>query len=194
VRRAAAYRAYWENQPLRAEQLPQGPDARLYRRLSWGSLARFDILDTRQYRSDQACNDRPHAPGTESDDPARTLTGAEQERWLLDGWRASGALWNVMPQQMCFSQGKFDLTAPPRVSMDAWDGYRASRNRVMAGAKAADIDNWMVLTGDVHVGYAFDIKQDFDDPQSRTVGTESPVPPSPAAATAPRSRPTGTRT
>ncbi|MDQ1013722.1 alkaline phosphatase D family protein [Streptomyces afghaniensis] len=172
VRRAAAYRAYWENQPLRAAQLPTGPDARLYRRLAWGSLAQFDILDTRQYRSDQAYNDRPHAPGAESDDPARTLTGAEQERWLLDGWRASEALWNVMPQQVCFSQRKFDLTAPARMSMDAWDGYRASRNRVMAGAKAAGIDNWMVLTGDVHVGYAFDIKDDFDDPQSRTVGTE----------------------
>ncbi|MFC8143959.1 alkaline phosphatase D family protein [Streptomyces paradoxus] len=172
VRRAAAYRAYWENQPLRAEQLPQGPDARLYRRLTWGSLAQFDILDTRQYRSDQAYDDRPHAPGSESDDPARTLTGAAQERWLLDGWRNSGALWHVMPQQVCFSQRKFDLTSPARVSMDAWDGYRASRDRVMAGAKAAGIDNWMVLTGDVHVGYAFDIKDDFDDPQSKTVGTE----------------------
>ncbi|MFF8232122.1 alkaline phosphatase D family protein [Streptomyces caelestis] len=172
VRRAAAYRAYWENQPLRAEQLPQGPDARLYRRLAWGSLAQFDVLDTRQYRSDQSYNDRPHAPGAESDDPARTLTGTAQERWLLDGWRASEALWNVMPQQVCFSQRRFDLTAPARVSMDAWDGYRASRDRVMAGAKAAGIDNWMVLTGDVHVGYAFDIKDDFDDPQSKTVATE----------------------
>ncbi|GAA4336088.1 alkaline phosphatase D family protein [Streptomyces venetus] len=172
ARRAAAYRAYWENQPLRAEQLPQGPDARLYRRLAWGSLAQFDILDTRQYRSDQAYKDQPHAPGTESDDPARTLTGAAQERWLLDGWRASSAVWNVMPQQVCFAQRKFDLTAPARVSMDAWDGYRASRERVMAGAKAAGIDNWMVLTGDVHVGYAFDLKDDFDDPGSRTLGTE----------------------
>jgi alkaline phosphatase/alkaline phosphatase D len=172
VRRAAAYRAYWENQPLRAEQLPQGPDARLYRRLAWGSLAQFDLLDTRQYRSDQAYADRPHAPGTESDDPARTLTGAAQERWLLDGWRGSRALWHVMPQQVCFSQRNFDVTAPARVSMDAWDGYRASRDRVMAGAKAAGIDNWMVLTGDVHVGYAFDIKDDFDDPRSKTLGTE----------------------
>jgi alkaline phosphatase/alkaline phosphatase D len=172
VRRAAAYRAYWEHQPLRAEQLPQGPDARLYRRLAWGSLAQFDILDTRQYRSDQAYNDRPHAPGPESDDPARTLTGAAQERWLLDGWRNSAALWHVMPQQVCFSQRRFDLTASAPVSMDAWDGYRASRNRVVAGAKAAGVDNWMVLTGDVHVGYAFDIKDDFDDPASRTLGTE----------------------
>lgn len=99
LRRATAYRAYWENQPLRAPQLPVGPDARLYRRLRWGLLAQFDVLDTRQYRSDQAYGDGKHVPGPESEDPARTMTGAAQERWLIDGWRASRALWNVVPQQ-----------------------------------------------------------------------------------------------
>jgi alkaline phosphatase/alkaline phosphatase D len=172
LRRAAAYRAYWENQPLRAAQLPQGPDAQLYRRLHWGTLAQFDLLDTRQYRSDQAYDDRPHAPGPESDDPARTMTGAAQEKWLIDGWRDSTALWNVMPQQVCFSQRKFDVTADAALSMDAWDGYRASRDRVVAGAKAAGVDNWLILTGDVHVAYAFDVKDDFDDPASPTLGTE----------------------
>ncbi|MEU9553887.1 alkaline phosphatase D family protein [Streptomyces fumanus] len=172
LRRAAAYRAYWENQPLRSAQLPQGPDALLYRRLQWGTLAQFDVLDTRQYRSDQAYDDRPHAPGPESDDPARTLTGAEQEKWLLDGWQASDALWNVTAQQVCFSQRRFGLTADAPLSMDAWDGYRASRNRVVAGAKAAGLENWLILTGDVHVAYAFDVKDDFDNPDSRTLGTE----------------------
>ncbi|MGW1476273.1 nucleotide-binding protein, partial [Streptomyces olivaceus] len=33
------------------------------------------------------------------DDPARTMTGAEQEQWLLDGWKGSTALWNVMPPE-----------------------------------------------------------------------------------------------
>jgi alkaline phosphatase D len=172
LRRAAAYRAYWENQPLRTAQRPQGPDARLYRRFHWGTLAQFDILDTRQYRSDQAYGDTPHVPGPDSDDPARTMTGNAQERWLIDGWRASTAVWNVTPQQVCFSQRKFDVNAQAKVSMDAWDGYRASRNRIVAGAKAAGVDNWMILTGDVHVGYAFDIKDDFDDPRSKTLGTE----------------------
>ncbi|GAA3506325.1 alkaline phosphatase D family protein [Streptomyces prasinosporus] len=172
VRRAAAYRAYWENQPLRADRLPRGPDARLYRRLHWGTLAQFDVLDTRQYRSDQAYGDGLHVPGPESDDPARTLTGDAQERWLIDGWAASTALWNVMPQQVCFSQRKFDVSDRARLSMDAWDGYRAGRGRLVAGAKAAGAANWLVLTGDVHVGYAFDIKEDFDDPASATLGTE----------------------
>ncbi|MET7598399.1 alkaline phosphatase D family protein [Streptomyces sp. NPDC005481] len=172
LRRAAAYRAYWENQPLRRPQLPDGPDAQLYRRLRWGRLAQFDILDTRQYRSNQAYGDGSHVPGPESDDPARTITGATQERWLIDGWRDSRALWNVVPQQVTFSQRKLDLNPVAKVSMDAWDGYRGSRERVLAGARSAGIENLMVLTGDVHVGYAFDIKDDFDDPASATLGTE----------------------
>jgi alkaline phosphatase D len=172
LRRASAYRAYWEHQPLRRPQLPEGPDMQLYRRLHWGRLAQFDVLDTRQYRSNQAQGDGAKVPGPEVDDPVRTMTGQTQERWLLDGWQRSRAVWNVVPQQVVFSQRKFDLTEPSRVSMDAWDGYRASRRRVLDGAEAAGVENLMVLTGDVHVGYAFDIKDDFDDPASRVRGTE----------------------
>ncbi|WP_328678525.1 alkaline phosphatase D family protein [Streptomyces sp. NBC_00322] len=172
LRRAAAYRAYWENQPLRRPQQPEGPDMRLYRRLHFGRLAQFDILDTRQYRSDQAYGDGWQVPGPESENPARTLTGAAQERWLLDGWKSSRALWNVVPQQVTFAQRRNVPTGTFKLSMDAWDGYPASRDRVLAGAEAAGIENLMVLTGDVHVGYGFDLKKDFDDPGSRTVGTE----------------------
>ncbi|GGT25992.1 alkaline phosphatase D family protein [Streptomyces purpureus] len=172
LRRAAAYRAYWENQPLRAPQRPDGPDMKLYRRLHFGRLAQFDILDTRQYRSNQAYGDGWQTPGPESQDPARTMTGATQERWLLDGWQRSHARWNVMPQQVTFAQRRNLPTPDFKLSMDAWDGYTASRDRVLAGARAAGVSNLVVLTGDVHVGYAFDLKADFDDPASRTVGTE----------------------
>ncbi|MFH8437081.1 alkaline phosphatase D family protein [Streptomyces sp. NPDC085942] len=172
LRRAAAYRAYWENQPLRTPQRPTGPDMRLYRRLTFGRLAQFDILDTRQYRSDQAYGDGWRTPGPESEDPARTMTGAAQERWLIDGWRASDATWNVVPQQVTFARRRDVPTDAFKLSMDSWDGYPASRQRVLAGAEAAGVDNLMVLTGDVHVSYAFDLKKDFDDPASRTVGTE----------------------
>ncbi|MFI6640069.1 alkaline phosphatase D family protein [Streptomyces sp. NPDC050504] len=172
LRRAAAYRAYWENQPLRAPQRPTGPDMRLYRRLQFGRLAQFDILDTRQYRSNQAYGDGWKVPGPESEDPTRTMTGAAQERWLIDGWRQSRALWNVVPQQVTFAQRR-DVPRPDfKLSMDSWDGYPASRKRVLDGAASAGVDNLMVLTGDVHVGYGFDLKADFDDPASRTVGTE----------------------
>jgi alkaline phosphatase D len=172
LRRAAAYRAYWENQPLRRPQQPEGPDMQLYRRLHFGRLAQFDILDTRQYRSDQAYGDGWQVPGPESDAPSRTLTGATQERWLLDGWKSSRARWNVVPQQVTFAQRRDVPTTPYKVSMDAWDGYAASRGRVLDGAAAAGIENLMVLTGDVHRGYAYDLRRDFNDSASPVVGTE----------------------
>ncbi|RSS39882.1 alkaline phosphatase [Streptomyces sp. WAC08241] len=172
LRRAAAYRAYWEHQPLRRPQLPDGPDMRLYRRLTFGRLAQFDVLDTRQYRSDQAYGDGWQVPGPESEDPSRTLTGATQERWLVDGWRRSRARWNVLPQQVVFAERRDRPTAGFKLSMDSWDGYPASRQRILAGAEAAGVENLMVLTGDVHVSYGLDLKADFRDPASRTVGTE----------------------
>ncbi|WP_077796037.1 alkaline phosphatase [Streptomyces sp. JHA26] len=172
LRRAAAYRAYWENMPLRRPQLPDGPDLKLYRRLHWGRLAQFDVLDTRQYRSDQAYGDGWQFPGPESEDPSRTLTGDAQERWLINGWHRSDAVWNVVPQQVTFSRRYSSTATPAKVSMDSWDGYPASRERILAGAQAAGVENLMVLTGDVHVHYGFDIKRDFSDPDSRTLGTE----------------------
>ncbi|WP_019548863.1 alkaline phosphatase D family protein [Streptomyces sulphureus] len=172
IRRASAYRAYWENQPLRAPQHPSGHDMRLYRRLHFGRLAQFDVLDTRQYRSDQAYGDGWQRPGPDSENPSRTLTGGSQERWLLDGWRSSTARWNLVPQQVTFAQRRNSTAKDYELSMDAWDGYPASRSRVLDGAASADVRNLVVLTGDVHVHYAFDLKADFDDPDSRTVGAE----------------------
>ncbi|MEV0777939.1 alkaline phosphatase D family protein, partial [Streptomyces sp. NPDC050428] len=150
----------------------EGPDMQLYRRLHFGQLAQFDILDTRQYRSNQAYGDGWRVPGPESEDPARTMTGETQERWLLNGWKQSRAIWNLLPQQVTFAQRR-DVPRPDfKLSMDAWDGYPASRKRILDGAEAAGLANLMVLTGDVHVGYGFDLKADFNDPGSRTVGTE----------------------
>lgn len=57
VRRAAAYQAYYEMMPLRARSLPHGPDMQLYRKASFGRLAEFFVLDTRQYRTPQPNGD-----------------------------------------------------------------------------------------------------------------------------------------
>jgi alkaline phosphatase D len=54
ARRAAAYQAYYEHLPLRRTSVPTGPDMLLYRRVTYGNLAQFNVMDTRQYRSNQA--------------------------------------------------------------------------------------------------------------------------------------------
>jgi alkaline phosphatase D len=171
ARRAAAFQAYYENMPLRRTSVPRGIDMQLYRRLHWGRLATFHMLDTRQYRDDQGCGDG-YKDCPAAADPARSITGAEQEKWLLGGFRRSSARWDVLGQQVFF--GRRDNNSGPAevVSMDSWDGYAASRDRITRGWLEAGVRNPVVLTGDVHAHWAGDLKLDYTDPTSRTVGTE----------------------
>ncbi len=171
-RRAAAYQAYYEHMPLRRSSVPTGPDMLLYRRLTYGNLAEFNVLDTRQYRDDQAANDGTDPPNPESLDPNRTLTGNEQEQWLLNGLAASGATWNVLAQQVFFAQRDFNTDDTQRFSMDAWDGYVGSRNRISNFIQERGSLNPVVLTGDVHNNWACDLKANYDDPASATFGSE----------------------
>ncbi|MEU8239336.1 alkaline phosphatase D family protein [Actinoplanes missouriensis] len=171
VRRAAAFQAYYENMPLRRTSIPRGIDMQLYRRLHWGRLATFHMLDTRQYRDDQGCGDG-YKDCPAAIDPARSITGAEQEKWLLDGFRRSTARWDVLGQQVFFGQ-RDNNSGPAKVlSMDSWDGYQASRDRITRGWVDAGVRNPVVLTGDVHAHWADDLKLNYDDPTSKTVGTE----------------------
>ncbi|WP_250008000.1 alkaline phosphatase [Actinoplanes sp. M2I2] len=171
ARRAAAFQAYYENMPLRRTSIPHGVDMQLYRRLHWGRLATFHLLDTRQYRDDQACGDG-YKDCAEAYDPARSITGERQEKWLLDGFRRSSARWDVLGQQVFF--GQRDNNSGPQVvtSMDSWDGYAASRDRITRGWVDAGVRNPVVLTGDVHAHWADELKLDYADPTSKTVGTE----------------------
>lgn len=100
ARRGAALRAYWENMPLRKAQRPKGIDMRLYRSVSWGRMAGFHMLDTRQYRGDQPCDDKFNTDCTARTDPARSLPGSQQEKWIAEEFRRSQARWDVLGQQM----------------------------------------------------------------------------------------------
>jgi alkaline phosphatase D len=43
---------------------------------------------------------------------------------------------------------------------DAWDGYPAARDRVLAHLERGGIDNVVVLTGDVHTSWALELARD----------------------------------
>lgn len=172
ARRAAAFQAYWENMPLRRSSVPEGIDMQLYRRVEWGRLARFHMLDTRQYRDDQACGDGWVDDCAEAWDEKRSITGDEQEAWLIDGFRSSDARWDVIGQQVFFAQRDADAGPVLNTSMDGWDGYAASRERIIRGWLDAGVRNPVVLTGDVHTHWASELLADFDDPDSERVGVE----------------------
>jgi alkaline phosphatase D len=160
TRRADAYRAYYENMPLRP-----GP---FYRRVRWGRLATFHMLDTRQFRDDQACGDLLKICPA-ADQPARTITGAAQETWLLDGLAQHLGVWDLLGQQVFFAGQR---TLAGAGNMDAWEGYRAARDRLQRGWVDRHVRNPVVLTGDVHQSWANDLKADYTDPGSATIGTE----------------------
>ncbi|MGC5307423.1 alkaline phosphatase D family protein [Micromonospora zamorensis] len=168
ARRTAAYRAYYENMPLRPASAANGNSIPLYRRVRWGQLATFHMLDTRQFRDDQACGDGWKVCA-DADLASRSLTGATQEAWLLDGLAQRYGTWDILGQQVFFAR-QFD--AAGAASMDAWDGYRASRSRIQTGWQQRGVRNPLVLTGDVHKSWANELKADYANPSSATIGTE----------------------
>lgn len=178
LRQAAAYRAYWEHMPLRQPQLPQGPEARLYRRLQYGDLAQFDMLDARQYRSPELTPATiPDSPARR--DPARSILGREQEQWFVDGLSTSRARWNIVPQGVLMALVNTANSTDPRPATYAagnWDGYQGSQKRIfdaVAGARqTGTLTNFVVLTGDVHCGYVSELPSDLDNPASTPMGTE----------------------
>ncbi|UYQ66016.1 alkaline phosphatase D family protein [Streptomyces peucetius] len=171
-RRAAAFQALYEHAPLRHAQLPDGPDVQMYRRLSYGRLADFTMLDTRQYRDDQPCGDGLSADCADRFAPDRTLLGARQRDWVLKGFSRSPARWQVLGNQAPMGQTDHDPGPGATVWMDPWDGYVAERNRLLAEAGTRGVRNLVVITGDRHQNYAWDLKRDYADPESVTVGSE----------------------
>lgn len=177
-RRAAAFQAWYEHMPVRRRMLPRGPDLLAYRHLPFGKLADVAVLDTRQHRSKQPCGDGIKANCAEADATTRTMLGNSQEEWLAGLLRSSTATWQVLAQQVLFSQ--FDWRSFPwsRTSdagagnMDAWDGARSARQRVLNVVRERSGMNPVVLTGDVHKGIALEIKDDWRNASSRCLGVE----------------------
>ena len=172
ARRASAYQAYYEHMPLRRTSLPKGSQMLLYRRVAFGDLAEFNVLDTRQHRTDQPCGDGAKPQCLDSLGERATLLGPAQERWLLDGLDRSRAHWNVLAQQVLMA--KVDRQPGPEelYGMDQWSGYEAARNRLLRFLADRRPSNPIVITGDIHSNWVCDLKLDFRRPESPTVGTE----------------------
>jgi alkaline phosphatase D len=178
AQRAAAYQAYYEHLPIRARFTPGSVDLRIFRRFDFGRLLRLNVLDTRQYRTDQP-GGYPQDFGPESagtSNAAGTLTGADQERWLTEGLTGSPARWNVLAQQVMMGRLRLPnpVAAPPAVlvNLDQWDGYAPQRARLLRGIADAGVTNPVVLSGDIHSTWFNELRVDFDRPETAPVAVE----------------------
>ena len=173
LRKAMAYQAYYETMPFRASAFPKGPSQVVYRRLQFGDLMDVSLLDTRQYRSDQPCGDGSKTGCADINDPNATMLGAEQEKWLFDNLPSVKAKWTVVSQQVPIFMRDFVKSNPQgQFSMDKWDAYTVARSRLMNRLKETNAPNPIVFSGDVHLAYASDLKMDYRNPNSETVGVE----------------------
>ena len=132
---------YWPIAP------PAEAPTRLYRRFRWGRLLEIFILDTRQYRS----------LNTETDGPGKTMLGAEQKRWLLEGVAASTAVWKVVVSSVSLSipTGRPD-------ARDSWTGVSAfglpldgagfvtERDAILDHFRKRHVKNLVFVAADVH--------------------------------------------
>lgn len=116
-------------------------------------------------------------------DPSMTMFGTEQESWLFSAIARNKATWAVLgtgtnmgynftPEE---AMNWFPKDAPERTknfvrqgiaaakaglpyNLDNWGGYPVARSRVLAAAQRADA-NLVVVTGDSHNGWAFDLPE-----------------------------------
>ncbi len=197
-RRAAAYQAYYEHMPLRRSSVlldSQGKVANidLYRQISYGDLANFNVLDTRQFRSywacanqgsliESSCKERTQDPVTTNSKPSRrhTYLGGKvmglyteptpwvddsQEVWLTgtNGKLSSpGPTWNVLAQQVImFKYDHRDWSG--NYYSEAWDSYSATRDRLLKHIVEKKVRNPIVLSGDMHSGWASNLESNFHD-------------------------------
>ncbi len=181
ARRAAAYQAFYEHMPLRGGPVRNFGELRMYQRYDWGRLARFHVLDDRQYRDKHACGPTNRGGSasvtracTALSDPKRTMLGAGQESWLAQGLQSSKARWNILAQQTPMAQSTqvaLVNAGGGRFWNDGWDGYPAARARLFDALRSSRAANPIVLAGDVHTFYASALQGDFN----RAASSRNPV-------------------
>ncbi len=145
-----ALREYW---PIASS--PEDPH-RLYRTVRYGADLELFILDVRQYRS----------RNVDQDGVSKTMLGAAQLTWLLEGLQASTATWKVIATPVPLSIPKGGDSVVP--GNDGWaggpdgTGFERERQMIVDTILNRKIKNVVFLSGDVHwvQGNAYDPNQD----------------------------------
>lgn len=175
-RKAAAYRAWWENLPTRLDA-PEGSALTVYQDLAAGDLFRLHLLDERQDSDVPPCRDS--AGGDEGDcaartDEDRTRLGPDQEAWLEQSLAKGGVTWNLLGNPVVLA-GVNAGTDRDNFYLDTWDGFPQARVRLIE--QLAKVDNPVVLTGDYHAGMVLDVQAVPFDRSSALVAPEFMAPP-----------------
>ncbi|MEA2348329.1 MAG: alkaline phosphatase, partial [Thermoleophilaceae bacterium] len=155
-RRRNGFQTFFEHHPVMQD--PKDPD-RIYDSLRMGRNFEMFLLDERQYRSDQPCNDTAlvPCPPEQRDDPTRTLLGKRQTSWLKRALRRSDAVWKGIANQVMIMS--VDLPVGNPINPDQWDGYGANRSELLGYIHDKGISDVAFITGDIHTFFAGDVSR-----------------------------------
>lgn len=171
TRKANGIQAYLEWQPIRQPE-PVSDPQRIFRKINYGDLADIFMLDTRLYGREQQSG----TTGSTVTNPNRTLLGANQYTWLTQQLSNSTAQWKIIGQQVMMAPMELLGIA---VNGDQWDGYPAERQRLYSHIMSNNIQNIVVVTGDIHSSWANDLPYNSsynEDTGAGSVGVEMVTP------------------
>lgn len=150
-RKAEAIKAYYEWMPVRMPD-PAVDTQRIYRKFRYGDLIELHMLDTRLQGREEQGWANANAQG-------RTILGRDQFDWLCHNMDTSTAQWQVIGQQVMMAP--FDVNPLPwgqqYGNSDQWDGYATERFSLYDSIFANNVQNMVVLTGDIHTSWANDL-------------------------------------
>ncbi|MEM9337645.1 MAG: alkaline phosphatase D family protein [Bacteroidota bacterium] len=182
-RKSISKKVWFEWMPVR-----ETADESIYRTISYGNLADLIMVDTR-------LEGREIQPTSILDTVEyKTLLGEEQRDWLVNELTTSDAKWKIIGNQVIFSQlnvgfaatdenGAPALTNPNAITavesifVDIWDGYPKERRFLINAIEENKIDNVVILTGDFHSTFAFDVTNTpvvYPNPFAGNLPTPSP--------------------
>jgi phosphodiesterase/alkaline phosphatase D-like protein len=166
ARYAAALAVWDEFFPQRGAQRTASPDASpeaagvRYRSWRWGAQLECFLLDCRRYRSANA------AP----DGAAKTMLGAEQLRWLIEGATRSTAVFKLVLTSVPLDFGRGD---------DHWASFATERDAMFAALVGTP--GVLFVSGDQHWfaahRHAYGIREIQIGPVARGFGTPLGSPP-----------------
>ncbi|MDR3399391.1 MAG: alkaline phosphatase D family protein [Pandoraea sp.] len=185
-RRAAAYQAWYEFQPVRYAPSPASAAMQIQRGYDIGALMRITIPDTRQFRdSETPCaaeSDGRFAFGVyeracaSSETSERSMLGRGQELWLADRLQKTPARWNIIASTVKMTPFDMQHNGELYRYLQSWDGYPAERNRILDQLVAAKVPNPVSLSGDIHSYMVSSVVRNVGDdsrtaPMTELVGT-----------------------
>ena len=174
LRRAAAYQAFFESMPLRATPAAVGTEPRACTAACGSARSSISACST---RGSTAPIRRAMARAPRAAPPRSIRRGRSSARRRSSGCSSSSrrrARRGRSSASRC-RPSRAISSRPTRRGATRWTSGTATSRRARAstrGSRRRRRPTPIVLSGDVHVHFGADLKMDFENPRSETVGVE----------------------